>query len=446
MATQMFDPAVETRSLAEQADCDDALYRQQISYLVSRSPFYRRKLAEAGCANAGQVGGLDNIANLPFTEKWEIRESQKNCPPFGDNLAADPEKLQRIFSTSGTSGTPTYIALTPKDIDIWATNTARSYVASGFRPGQRLVVTFNAGPFVAGAAFFGFDKLGATVIPVGLNNTERLVSALQNLGGGNAGLSCTPSYAVHLIDWCMERDIDTRKFGVRNISVAGEPGGSDPLIRERVESAFGCRLREAMGTGDISTSIWGECEHADGMHFSARDNTYVELIDPDTAEVIPWEDGARGELVYTSLVREAMPMLRLRSRDHVVVHARPCPCGRTSHRVRCIGRTDDMLIVRGVNLFPTAVADVLRDFTPHISGMFRIVPRVRGVAQSPPLPIAVELASSITEAPPGLAEAIKVAIRSRLLVTTEVTFVRFGAIPRQEYKTKLVDMSNAQSR
>lgn len=446
MVTQMFDPAVETRGLAEQASRDEASYRKQIAYLLQRSPFYKRKLKEAGFSDESQIGGLDNIASLPFTEKWEIRESQKNVPPFGDNLATDPEKLQRVFSTSGTSGTPTYIALTPRDIDVWATNTARSYVASGFRPGQRLVVAFNAGPFVAGAAFFGFDKLGATVIPVGLNNTERLVSALQNLGGGNAGLSCTPSYAVHLIDWCAQHDVDTRVLGVRNISVAGEPGGSDPLIRDRVESAFGCRLREAMGTGDISTSIWGECEHADGMHFSARDNTYVELIDPESGRGIDWEDGARGELVYTSLVREAMPMLRLRSRDHVIVHARPCPCGRTSHRVRCIGRTDDMLIVRGVNLFPTAVADVLRDFMPHISGMFRIVPEAPGVAQLPPLPVTVELAQAVGEAPPELAEAIKAAIRSRLLVTTEVTFVRFGAIPRQEYKTKLVDMSNAKSR
>lgn len=440
----MFDPAVEMRSHADQAARDDALFRAQIGYLFDRSAFYQRKLKAAGFANAQSVGGLENIANLPFTDKSEIRESQANYPPFGDNLAADPAKLQRVFSTSGTSGVPTYIALTPKDIDVWATNTARSYVASGFHPGQRLVVTFNAGPFVAGAAYFGFDKLGATVIPVGMGNTERLVAALINLGGGDAGLSCTPSYALHLIDWCRERGIDTLKLGVRNISVAGEPGGSDPLIREKVQTAFDCRLREAMGTGDISTSIWGECEHADGMHFSARDNTYVELIDPETGKHVPWEDGATGELVYTSLVREAMPMLRLRSRDHVVISAKPCACGRTSHRVRCIGRTDDMLIVRGVNVFPTAVGDVLRDFSDGVSGMFRIVPKVRAVSQEPPLPIMVELAAGVQQPPEGLAEAIKVAIRSRLVFTSEITLVPFGTIPREEYKTKLVDVSKAQ--
>lgn len=441
----MFNPEVETRSLQEQRVEDDALYRKQIAYLFDRSPFYRRKLEEAGFRNAEQVGGIDDIAELPFTVKDEIRQSQAAVPPFGDLLAADPEKLRRVFSTSGTSGNPTYIALTPNDIEVWATNTARSYAASGFTPGQRLVVAFNAGPFVAGAAYYGFDKLGATVIPVGLGNTERLVNALRNLGGGNAGMSCTPSYALHLIDWCAARGIDVASLGVKNMSVAGEPGGSNPVIRERVQSAFGCMLREAMGTGDISTSIWGECEHGDGMHFSARGNTYVELVDPKTRKPVPWEDGADGELVYTALVREAMPLLRLASRDHVVVSAKPCKCGRTSMRIRCIGRTDDMLIVRGVNLFPTAVGELLEEFRPDVAEAFRIVPKRRGVSQDPPLPVRIELAQGLDKAPDGLADRIKTTIRSRLLVTTDISFVPYGTLPREEYKAKLVDFSEASS-
>ena len=236
-----------------------------------------------------------------------------------------------------------------------------------------------------------------TVIPVGIGNTERLIKALQILGGGNAALSCTPSYALYLIDWCNDRDIDPHTLGVKNISTAGEPGGGDMAIRSRVEGAFGCILRECMGIGDISTSIWGECEHGAGMHFSARDDTYVELICRSllTQEQIPWGKwGARRNCHYTSLVREAMPMLRLRSRDHVVVNARPCSCGRTSQRIRCIGRTDDMLIVRGVNLFPTAVRDVLREFETYVGGQFRIAPKKLGVAQDPPLPLRVELGQS----------------------------------------------------
>ena len=440
----MFDPEVEGRSLDEQFQHDDPTFRRQIAYLFERSPFYARKLREAGFKDAESVGGLDRIAELPATDKDEIRDSQKTAPPFGEHLAADPKDIMRIFSTSGTTGTPTYIAATRNDIDRWATNTARSYYASGFRPGQRLIVTFNAGPFVAGGAYFGFDKLGATVIPIGLGNTERLVTAMQNLGANHAGLSSTPSYALHLIDWCANHGVDPKSLGLKNLSVAGEPGGGDPQIRERVEAAFGCVMREAMGIGDISTSIWGECEHGGGMHFSARGNTYVELVDPETRQPVPWEDGARGELVYTALEREAMPLLRLNSRDHVIVNSAPCACGRTSPRIRCIGRTDDMLIVRGVNLFPTAIGAVLKEFLPDVGGAFRIEPKKRGVAQTPPVPVSVELAPEIAAAPEGLAERIAAEIRGKLVVTTEVNLVPYGTLPREEYKAKLVDFSKAE--
>ncbi len=438
-----FEEAVERRPVAEQRRSDEALYDRQIAYVWERSPFYRQKLEAAGFKDLKAVGGLGNIANLPFTVKDEIRKTQSEHPPLGAHLACDPKTIRRIFSTSGTTGVPCFIALTPRDTDVWALNTARSYFAAGFRPGQRLIVAFNAGPFVAGAAYYGFDRLGATVIPVGTGNTERFVKAIQLLGEGNAGISCTPSYVVYLLDWCLERGIDTRKLGIRNVATAGEPGGGDPALRERAQRELGAMLREAMGIGDISTSIWGECEHEGGMHFSARDNTYAELIDADSGKVIPWEDGAQGELVYTSLVREAMPMLRLRSRDHVTVNMQPCKCGRVTPRIRCIGRTDDMLIVRGVNLFPTAVRSVLAEFRPTVGESFRIRPLRKGVAQDPPLPVQVELAEGIAEAPADLGERIRSELRSRLLVATEISFVSWGTIPREEYKAKLVDWSGA---
>ncbi len=439
----ILEPDYECRDPATQRSEDDQLLRRQLAYLFERSGFYQAKLREAGYKRAEDIDGLAGLAGLPFTVKDEIRATQAGQPPLGAHLAADPASIRRIYSTSGTTGTPCYIALTEADLAVWATNTARSYTAAGFRRGQRLVVTFNAGPFVAGAAYYGFDRLGATVIPVGMGNTERLVGAVRNLGGGAAGISCTPSYALYLIDWCREHGIDTRTLGIRNISTAGEPGGGDPAIRERVQSAFGCTLREAMGIGDISTSIWGECEHEGGMHFSARGNTLVELVDPDSGEVMPWEDGAQGELVYTSLRREAMPLLRLRSRDHVRVNARACACGRTSPRIRCIGRTDDMLIVRGVNLFPSALREVLADFRPRIGEAFVLRPTRRGVSQEPPLPLVVELAEEEAAADAALAEAIRSAVRSRLVVNTEVRLVPYGSLARQEYKSKLVDYSEA---
>lgn len=431
-----FDKEVETRDPADQHKRDEELYRLQINYLFERSPFYRKKLQAAGYRDVRSVGGLENMVNLPFTTKDEIRKTQAEYPPLGDFLAAKPEQCLRIFSTSGTTGTPCFIAVTRADLEVWATNTARSYTATGFRPGQRLAVTFNAGPFVAGAAYYGFDKLGATVIPLGTGNTERLVKAVQLLNA--TAVSCTPSYALYLINWCRERGIDPQSLGLKNIAAAGEPGGGDPAIRERVEAGFGCMLREAMGIGDISTSIWGECEQGSGMHFSARDNTFIELIDPKSGLPIQWEDEAEGELVYTALKREAMPLLRMRSRDHIVINMEPCACGRTSPRVRCVGRTDDMLIVRGVNLFPTSIRSVLTAFRPDVGEVFCIMPRRLGVSQEPPLPITVELGEDVNHAPDGLAERIKGKIRQTLLVTTVVRLVAHGTLPREQYKSKLV--------
>lgn len=439
----IYDRVVETRSLEEQFAIDRASYRAQIEYLLARSPFYQKKLREAGFRNAGDVGELDDIANLPFTGKDELRQTQAAVPPFGAHLACDPVLLQRVYSTSGTTGVPCYIGLTRRDLDIYATNVARGYTAAGFSAGQRIVVGFNAGPFVAGAVYYGFDKIGCAVIPVGTGNTERLVGTIQQLGA--SGVSCTPSYGLYLIDWCQQHGIETRTLGLTNMITAGEPGGGDPLIRGRIEEAFGCKVRESMGIGDISLSAWAEDDDGHGMHFMARGFVHAELIDPESGAPRAWEEGAEGELVYTALAREAMPLLRFRSRDHVIVNMQPNPQGRTGPRIRCIGRTDDMLIVRGVNLFPSALRSILKEFMPHVSGMLQVRPKAAGVLQSPPLPVVVELGSGCTNPPEGLRQRIVDEIRARLLVTTDVGLVPYGTLPRETYKSRLVDYSDVAS-
>ena len=437
----IYDSDVETRPVAEQYRLDAEQYRTQVRYLLSQSTFYQQKLAEAGFHSPEDVGGLDDIARLPFTEKDEIRRTQAEHAPFGAHLAADETELRRVFSTSGTTGVPCYLGLTANDLDMYATNVARGYTAAGFRRGQKVVVGFNAGPFVAGAVYYGFDKIGCNVIPVGTGNTERMVTAIQRLGA--TGVSCTPSYGLYLIDWCLEHGIDTQALGLRNMITAGEPGGGDPLIRGRIEDAFGCTVRESMGIGDITLSAWAEDDDGKGMHFMPRGFVHVELIDPSSGEPIEWRDGAQGELVYTALRREAMPLLRFRSRDHVIVTMQPNPTGRTGPRIRCIGRTDDMLIVRGVNFFPTAIRSVLENYTPHVSGMFQVRPRDKGFSQNPPLPVVIELNAGVEAAPDGMLTKIKDEIRQRLLVTTEIRFVPFNTLPRETYKSKLVDYSDA---
>jgi phenylacetate-CoA ligase len=429
----MLDPAVESRSWDEQLELDDASYRAQLGYLLERSPFYRAKL---GLDAAAEAGGLEDIGALPLTEKAELKATATPENPVGAHLCVGREEIVRIYSTSGTTGTPSYIPLTARDLDDWITGSARSYAASGISAGQRIVSTYNAGPFVAGAALASFDRIGLCHVPLGTGQTERLLLAIELLRPEAAVL--TPSYAAHLLEAAAERGADLAGSSVERVLVAGEPGGGEPALRAKLEEGWGARVTEAMGIGDIGISLWGECEEQDGMHLGARGFVHPELIDPGTGASLPLADRASGELVLTHLRHRAAPLLRFRTRDHVEVRTGPCPCGRTGPRVRCVGRTDDMLIVRGVNLFPTAVRDVVGGFAPRVSGHIRVQPRSPGVKQEPPLPVAVELASGV-EPDAALADAIRERLRAVLVVQTDVRLVPFGSLERSEYKGQLVE-------
>jgi phenylacetate-CoA ligase len=340
-------------------------------------------------------------------------------------------EIVRIYSTSGTTGTPSYIPLTAGDLDNWVTGSARSYAASGVSAGQRIVSTYNAGPFVAGAALDAFERIGLSHIPVGTGNTDGLVRAIELLEPEAVVL--TPSYAAYLAE-----RFDLSGSSVQRVLVAGEPGGGEPAFRAKLEEGWGAKVTEAMGIGDIGVSLWGECEEQDGMHLGAHGFVHPELIGPETGEALEMADGASGELVLTHLQHRAAPLLRFRTRDHVEVRTTPCPCGRTGPRIRCIGRTDDMLIVRGVNVFPSAIREVVSAFAPDVSGHILVKPRAAGVKQEPPLPVSVELAQD-AGADDGLAQAIRERLREVLVVQTQVELVPWGSLRRSEYKSTLVE-------
>jgi phenylacetate-CoA ligase len=432
----MLAPEVEALSWAEQLVIDDQSYRAQLAYLFERSDFYRQKLTAAGIDSAEAGGGLAEIAGLPLTEKGELKATATAENPFGAHFCADPAEIVRIYSTSGTTGTPTYLPLTASDLESWITGSARSYAASGVTAGQRIVSTYNAGPFVAGVALTAFERIGLCHVPVGTGNTERLLLAIELLRPEAAVL--TPSYAAYLVESALERGTDLRGSSVEHVLVAGEPGGGEPAFRAKLEEAWGARVTEAMGIGDIGPSLWGECEEQGGMHLGARGFVHPELIDPGTGEALELEDGAAGELVLTHLRHQAAPLLRFRTRDHVEVRTSPCPCGRTGPRVRCVGRTDDMLIVRGVNVFPSAVREVVNGFAPEVSGNVLVRPQAPGVKQEPPLPVSVELARDAND-DPLLAQAIRERIRAVLVVQTQVELVPWGSLQRSEYKSKLLE-------
>ena len=436
----ILEPEIETLPWSEQQRLDDAPYRRQLAYLLANSAFYREKLGKAGFNKPEQTGGLADIAQLPTTEKDELRASRTDSQPIGTHLAVPMDRVARIYSTSGTTGVPSYIPLTAGDLENWITTSSRSYAAAGIGPGTRVISTYGAGPFVAGAALEGFARLGTCHIPVGSGNTERLMAAIRLLKA--EAVACTPSYALHLAEWARDRKINLKDSSVTNLLVAGEPGGGEPAMRAQLEELWGAKVTEAMGIGDISPSLWGECPHQQGMHLGGRGFVHAELIDPESGASVPMTDGARGELVLTHLRQQAVPLLRFRTRDHVMVWTETCACGRTSPRVRCIGRTDDMLIVRGVNVFPSAVREVVNRFAPDISGVISIRPAIKGVKQSPPLKVVVELAEKAGSTD-ELAGRIESEIRSVLVFSTAVELVPYGTLPRSEYKSKIVDFSEA---
>jgi phenylacetate-CoA ligase len=427
---------VERLPWAEQLALDDASYRTQLAYLFDRSAFYRDKLSGAGVTSAPAAGGLADIAQLPLSDKRELRATCTPDNPIGSHLCATPSEIVRIYSTTGTTGAPSYVPLTGSDLDNWVSASARSYAASGITAGQRIVSTYNAGPFVAGAALAAFERIGLCHVPVGTGNTERLMQVVEHLLPQAAVL--TPSYAAYLVDWTAERNVDLRRSSVERVLVAGEPGGGEPAFRAKLEAGWGARVTEAMGIGDIGVSLWGECEEQDGMHLGARGFVHAELVDPETGVALDMDDGATGELVLTHLQHRAAPLLRFRTRDHVQLRTSPCNCGRTGPRIRCIGRTDDLLIVRGVNVFPSAVREVVCAFAPEVSGHILVRPQAAGVKQEPPLPVSVELARGAT-ADAALAEAIRERLRNVLVVQTRVELVPWGSLQRSEYKSKLVE-------
>ncbi len=437
---ELFDPVAETRDPAEQKAMDEIAYRKQVEYLFARSPFYQEKFAEAGFKTPDAVGGLDDLRHLPFTVKDELRASQAEQGGLGKQLAAPMDEVIRIYSTSGTSGTPLYIPLTKGDLERWVHTSNRSYFAAGIRPHHRVVTTYNSGPFAAGAVHDSLTRLGCRLVPVGSGNTQRLLTALERFR--IQAIPGTPSYFLYIAEAARERGIDPTRCGIETLVAGGEPGGGEPAVRARIEEAFNAKVHEVLGLGELSISMFGEGPEQDGMNFLARDYIHMELIDPETEEPIPFEDGVMGEPVYTHLAQEAAPLLRYRSRDHVVVSMGPVASGRTGPRIRCVGRTDDMLIVRGVNVFPSAIREVVDDFQPDVSGIILVKPEKKGVQQLPPLPLQVEADEGVTPGA-GLAEAIEKAIRARLVVTTKVEIVPFGTVPRTDYKTRLVDYSDA---
>lgn len=411
---------------------EEALLKQ-LDYVWSSSEFYQKKFRESGVERS-HIRKLEDLAKLPFTEKAELRASQLEAPPLGSHIACPRDQVKRVYSTSGTTGRPTFIGLTCHDILVWREAACRAFWTGGFRPDS--TVPLVVAPFFIAASYADALEHIGTLVPVGVGATDRLISAFQHVGA-NAFLS-TSSFPLHFAASLQKRGIAPRDLGIKIILAGGEPGAAIPSVRQKVEETFGCLFLEMMGNGDMCGQIWSECRYKRGMHFIGQGIVHPEIIDPDTGEVLPIQVGTRGELVYTSIDRECIPLVRFRTRDHVEITQTECECGRTSFGIRVFGRTDDMLIVQGVNVYPSAVRDTIASFTPRTTGMMEMrlsAPPPEGWA--PPIHVVVEYGPDAGDLG-QLKKQLESEIRDKLIFRANVELVPADTLPKYEYKAKLV--------
>lgn len=440
LTREYWNPARETLAVDRMAELQLAKLKAQVRYLESSSELYRRKFTAAGF-RAADLRTLEDLAALPFTTKTELREAQEEAPPFGLHQAAPMDKLVRITSTAGTTGRPVFQGYTRDDTLRRSESIARGLWGFGVRPGDRVINGFALSMFNAGIPFCAaIEHLGALDVPVGAERKAEGMLRMAKEVGATVWIG-TPSFAAYLAEKCEEvLGIPPNRLGLRVICGGGESGFELPAFQKRMEQAFGTPyVYDWASTSDAHPNVFAHCRHRNGKHQMTPDFALVQLIDPHTGALKPMHDGAEGEYIFTHLDRQACGLVRYRTGDILRVQTSPCPCGRTGFRMDIIGRSDDMLLVRGVNLFPSALQSVVGRFAPKAAGRIQVVLAQPGPKVEPPLRLRVEHASGLGEAArAGLKKAIEAAIRTDLSVTTDVQLVPDGSLGRTETKTRII--------
>lgn len=399
--------------------------QKQMAYLANHSTFYQQKFSQAGI-RFEDINTLDDLAKVPFTVKQELRDSLQASPPFGLHQAANVTDIIQMQASSGTTGSPAYVALTEKDVASWNELSARGLYACGIQPGDFVLHGFSMSKgFVGGIPCMqAIQYMGAIDIPVGADGgVDRLLRACGDIKP--RVIIGAPNFLLHMAS--LAPDVlgqPAHELGVEQLVVGGEPGGGIPAIRQALEDAWGAKVCEMMGGTDLGVIYWGECDQQDGMHMICQDHIIVELINPETDEVIPFEKGTTGELVYTAITREASPVVRFKSGDHIIVTDTECGCGRTGPKIRCFGRTDDMLIVRGINVFPSAIQDLVLQLKPLTNGVMRVLADFKGHTTQQNLKVIVERGVDIPEQDdPLLVDKVQQAIKNSLSFKAQVIVV-----------------------
>jgi phenylacetate-CoA ligase len=432
VASRYLDPRFERASRAQMTRWQTARLREQVAHAYRNSPFYRRKLKAAG-VRPDHVRRLADLAALPFTTKDELKENQAAHPPWGDVLAVPMAEVLRVHLTSATTGRPLAFLDTRDDWHGFYHSYARSLHAFGIRKTDMVMAAFSYGPWIGyWSGFYAAQDLGCLVFPVGGLSTDQRIDALLNYPITVVG--CTPSYALFLAETAARKGIDLAKqANVRITWHTGEPGASIPATREKIEAAFGSKAYDLPGLTEIAA--WGfECEARSGLAHVHEDYCYPEVLDEDDRPVDP---GGRGELVFTSLYRKAMPLLRYRTRDVVQLADRKCPCGRTlvAFDGGVHARLDDMKKVRGIIVYPRRIEELVRPH-PGVDEFQIVFRRHRGLDD-----ILVRLDPVPSLAPverQALCARVGDDLRMGLGIRVSVEATEPGALPRWDHKARRV--------
>jgi phenylacetate-CoA ligase len=443
---RFWNEKIETMPEEQMRELQWKRLKRQLRYNYENSIYYKRRFDQGGITPQ-DIRSFEDFQRFPVMDKEEHRRIQQESlerfgNPYGMITCAPLEKIVRISTTSGTTGIPTLYTLTRHDVNVVNEMHARKYWRAGLRPGHVVLQALSLSMFTGGLPLSdGLQTMGLCCVPVGVEGGTKRVLDFAVLTKPDA-IIATPSFGEYLIEKCPEiLEKEIVELGIKWFFCAGEPGAGIPSVKERLQNGFGARVFDHTGGGHAFHGISCDGKEYMGMHFVSADHCILELIDPESRTPIPLEDGAVGEMVFTFIGWEGGPFLRYAYGDVLQIFTKPCDCGFPGMRFKIIGRSDDMLIVKGVNVYPSALKEAVGRFYPRTTGALKILLDRPGPRVSPPLRLRVEYGSGLEKGHhDALREEMKAHIREHLRVNPEIELVPPDSIPRETKKAKLIEI------
>jgi phenylacetate-CoA ligase len=439
---------IETMSSEKMRDLQWKRLKKQLKYNYDNSLYYREEKFHKVGLTPEKIRSFEEFQNIPLMTKEEHRWTQEESlrrygHPYGLITCAPIEKIIRINSTSGTTGQPTLYTLTQNDINVLNEMHARKYWRCGLRPENIVMQALSLSMFTGGLPLSdGLQAMGLCVVPVGIEGGTRRVLEFTLLTRPDV-LVATPSFGEYLIEQAPKLvGKEANELGIRWFFCAGEPGAGIPALRKKIQEGFGAKVFDHTGGGHAFHGISCDTEPYCGMHFVSPDRCILELVDPESKHPIEMAEGAVGEMVFTFIGWEGGPFMRYALGDLIQIFTGPCQCGWPEIRFKILGRADDMLIVKGVNIYPAAIKAVVTEFMPRTTGVFRIMLDSPGPLVTPPLKVKVEygVQDMNVEEKKSLVQEMTGRIRDSLRVNPSIELVSPNSLPREAGKTSLVEI------